>query len=183
MKKQAFRNNIRKEWLKDHFRKIRQSLQQDDRHEEEICNTVRGMIEALPESVMDLVHVMTESKSIVTSIVADEIEKVAIKMVRIGAVEWSHYVYIIDQVIEGSLSKKEIERVVKHTLLNVLECGEILAAKNKDNTTLYNNIIRDCLEYLYHTSLFILDLDPMEENALSDIMIRIWTSQQSIIEY
>lgn len=141
------------------------------------------MIEALPGSVIDLVNVMTESKKIVTSIVADEIEKVAMKMVRIGAVEWSHYVFIIDQVIEGSFSKKEIERVVKHTLLNILECGEVLAANNKSNTILYNTILRDCLGYLYHTSLFILDLDPMEENALSDIMIRIWSSQQSIIEY
>lgn len=141
------------------------------------------MIDALPESVMDLVQVMTESKRIVTSIVADEIEKVAIKMERVGAREWSHYVYILDQVIEGSLSKKEIERVVKHTLLNVLECGGILAAKNKSNTTMYNSLVRDCLDYLYHASLFIMDLDLMEENALSDIMIRIWTSQQSIIEY
>jgi ribosomal protein L16 Arg81 hydroxylase len=179
LKKQAFRTSIRREWLQKHFSKIRNSIQESEHFENLALEKVRETVKELPASSISLVELMTEYNSIVTSVVVDEIVIVSEKMVRLQAVEWSHYVYILNRVIEGSFSKKDLEKVIAHTLLSVYECADVLVNRNKDNKYLYESIMRDCLDYFYRSSLFILNLDQMEQNILTAIAIRLWKYQRT----
>lgn len=57
-------------------------------------------------------------------------------MVRLSIVEWGSYVRVLNKLLV-SIPTKKAEAVVKHSLLAVLECADVLTAKHSNN--LYNS--------------------------------------------
>jgi hypothetical protein len=84
------------------------------------------LIDDLPESACELVDLLADFFPTVSTILMRHIDSFCSKIVRLKTVEWCHMVHIVNRLLVGTDSKADLEKIVGHSMLPVLEGGEIL---------------------------------------------------------
>lgn len=74
--------------------------------------------------------------------------------------------HILQRVL-ANISLLEAGVVVRHTLLGVLECAQILEKRNRNNPYHCQQIAEHCLEYCLRCGHFLSQLDQLQLGALT----------------
>ena len=94
------------------------------------------MLAHLPEAGVDLLEVLNEEFSNAAPYILRRVDQVGQGVVKAGVVGWSALTRLTSKLLVSTGDSKEIERIVKCTLLPVLENALILSREYRNSPTL-----------------------------------------------
>jgi len=103
-------------------------------------------------------------------------EEIADRMVRLEIMQWASYVRVLNKLLV-SIPSKKAEGVVKHTLLGVLECADVLTAQYDDNLYMTGQLVHLTLDYLYRCGRFLMEINRLQLSAVIAAVDRVWHSR------
>lgn len=161
LKKQAYHKLIRNEQIQKHFAEMRQNLLKNECEYHRIHDDIDRMLANLPEAGLDLLEVLNEEFNNAAPYIMRRVDQVGEGMVKAELVHWNALTRLVSKLLVSTGDSKEIERIIKCTLLPVLQNALILSSQYRKSPNLAS-ITRTTLMYCFRLGKYVYKLDLIE---------------------